>query len=144
MPFTATAAPTIVTELTNPAAIPVQLHVEWERWDGLKYTASYPTTYAQPENELVYVLMYSRDGGDNWLNMRDDSPIESGDLPWIAGVGPDPTKTVPDAGPGDQLWVWPTPPARFPEGTYMIRVEAHRRTEALHYAMHQEKIYVNR
>ncbi len=65
-------------------------------------------------------------------------------LPWKPGVGPDPLKTVPDAGIGDQTYLWPTPRALYPEGTYLIRIDAFRRAEALHFAYHMEKIYVNR
>ncbi len=56
----------------------------------------------------------------------------------------DATKTVSDAATGDETFAWPTPSATYPEGTYVMRVEMYRRTERLHYAYHQEKIYVNR
>ena len=38
----------------------------------------------------------------------------------------------------------PTPADRFPKGSYKVRIEVHRRTEPNHYAMHMEKIYVDR
>ena len=144
LPRVGIVAPTIVTELTDPSASPVQWHVDWQRWDGLKYTTAYPATFKEQETDLVYVPLYSRDGGDEWLNMKDGSPATPGVLPWITGVGPDPVKTIPDAGVGNQTYLWPTPKALFPEGTYLIRVDAFRRTEALHFAYHMEKIYVNR
>jgi hypothetical protein len=80
-----------------------------------------------------------------WFNMRDDSPAEPGRMPWIAGIGADPSRVLRDdnAG-GDEVWTWATPPERFPEGTYTVRIEAYRDTEALHYAHHMEKIYVER
>ena len=37
-----------------------------------------------------------------------------------------------------------TPKARFPEGSYVIRIDAYRASESLHYSQHMEKIYVNR
>jgi hypothetical protein len=45
---------------------------------------------------------------------------------------------------GDETFTWATPAASFPEGTYLIRIEGYRTGESLHYAHHQEKIYVSR
>jgi hypothetical protein len=136
--------PTIVTELNDPSSVAVSWKVEWKRWDGLKYTANYADSFTEPENTLAYVLVYSRDNGKTWLNMMTEEPIEPGVLPWIAGVGPDPARTRLDVGAGDESWSWPTPAATFPEGTYIVRLQAFRTTESMHYSQHQEKIYVNR
>ncbi len=59
--------------------------------------------------------------------------------------GPDPALTLADgtAG-GDESWTWSTPAGRFPEGSYLVRIEAYRASESLHYSHHVEKIYVNR
>jgi hypothetical protein len=101
--------------------------------------------FAENEAELVYVLMYSGDGGVTWKNMRDNSPAEPGEIPWIVGVGADPAKTRTDQNVNaDETWVWPTPAASFPEGTYLVRIESYRASESLHYSQHMEKIYVNR
>jgi hypothetical protein len=137
-------APTIVTELNNPATVTVQWKDAWTRWDGLKYTTAYAAGFTEAENDLVYVLVYSNDGGGTWRNMRTNEQIQLGVLPWIAGVGPDPARTVNDVAVGDESYVWATPAATFPEGSYLLRVQAFRRSEVLHYSHHQEKIYVNR
>jgi prepilin-type N-terminal cleavage/methylation domain-containing protein len=137
--------PTIVTELNDPASIAVQWHLDWQRWDGLKYTNLYASTFAETQTDQCYVLLYSRDNGRTWLNMKDESVATPGVLPWIAGVGPDPARTKMDAVPaGDETFTWATPAASFPEGTYLIRIEGYRTGESLHYAHHQEKIYVSR
>jgi hypothetical protein len=119
--------------------------VEWRRWDGQAYTAAYPGTYTESDAGLVYVPLYSRDGGKTWRNMRDGSAAEPGRMPWTPGVGPDPARTLADvvAG-GDESFVWATPAASFPEGSYLVRIEAYRASEALHYSQHVEKIYVER
>jgi hypothetical protein len=75
--------------------------------------------------------------------MKNNTPATLGKLPWVGGV-PDPALTVNDAGVGNETWTWPTPSATFPEGSYVIRIEAYRKTEPQHYSQHQEKIYVNR
>jgi hypothetical protein len=138
-------APTLVTELENPATIDVRWSVEWRRWDGQPYTAAYPGSYAESDAGLVYVPLYSRDGGRTWRNMRDDSAAEPGRMPWTAGVGPDPARTLPDAVlGGDESFTWATPAVAFPEGSYLLRIEAYRSSESLHYAQHMEKVYVER
>ena len=137
-------APTIVTELSDPSAINIQWKIEWKRWDGLKYTTSYSNSFSEAESDLAYVLLYSRDGGRNWLNMKDGTSASPGTLPLNAAQVADPAKTVADAVAGDEAWSWTTPAATFPEGTYILRLEAYRKSEPLHFAYHQEKIYVNR
>ena len=88
LPRVSMQSPTLVTELENPTTIAVQWRADWMRWDGRPYTESYPAGYVGDETDLVYVLMYSKDGGRNWLSMLDDQPIEPGRMPWIEGVGP--------------------------------------------------------
>jgi prepilin-type N-terminal cleavage/methylation domain-containing protein len=138
-------SPTLSTEIEDPASITVQWGVEWARWDGKPYTDSYTPGFAESETDLTYVPMYSRDGGDTWLSMMDDQPVTPGTVPWIEGVGVDPAKTLGDANDGaDESYVWSTPIAKVPQGSYLIRIEAFRSTESLHYTQHMEKIYVNR
>ena len=40
-------------------------------------------------------------------------PEQLGILPWIAGTGPDPTRTINDAGTGNETYAWPTPAAKL-------------------------------
>ena len=49
-----------------------------------------------------------------------------------------------DVAVGNETYVWNTPGAKFPEGSYSVRVEGYRKNQAQHYSSHQEKIYVNR
>ena len=145
LPRVEIVGPTLVTELRDPATIDVRWSTEWTRWDGRPYTASYASDFAETESDLVYVLMYSSDGGRTWLNMRDGSDAEPGSMPWLDGVGPDPARTQGDLQAGaEEAWTWSTPSDAFPEGSYLIRIECYRATESLHFAHHQEKIYVER
>jgi hypothetical protein len=137
--------PTIVTELEDPATVAVRWSTEWTRWDGLRYTGSYPAGFAEDEADLVYVPMVSADGGKTWRSLLNGAEVQPGEMPWIPGVGPDPALTVADQAVGaDETFAWPTPAAGVPEGSYVLRVEAYRASESLHYAHHMEKIYVNR
>ena len=67
LPRVEIAAPTLVTELENPASIDVHWSTEWTRWDGRAYTESYAVDFNEDESDLVYVLMYSKDGGTQKL-----------------------------------------------------------------------------
>ena len=137
--------PTLTTELLDPASIPVRWERQWKRWDGRAYTAAYPSTFTEPSSDLRYVLLYSSDGGTNWRNALDDSAAEPGRLPWVVGTGPDPARTLPTrSADGHESWTWPLPPDRFPDGPYLLRVEAYRAAEPLHYAWHQERFHVDR
>ena len=145
LPRLAILGPTLITELDDPATIPVQWSVEWRRWDGKKYTQSFADAFTESESALVYMPLYSRDNGKTWLSMLNDTVVESGRLPWLAGVGPDPALTLTDGNPGgDETYNWSVPTGSFPQGSYLIRIEAFRVDEPLHYTQHMEKIYVNR
>ena len=137
--------PTLITELQDPSAIDVVWSVEWRRWDGMAYTEAYPSTHAEDEADLIYVPMYSVDGGGTWKDMQRGEPVVPGEMPWVEGLGPDPARTLRDTAPGaDEMFTWSTPASDFPEGSYLVRVEVYRASESLHYSHHQEKIYVNR
>ncbi len=87
-------SPTIVTEINSPASIPIIWKTEWKRWDGKPYTTAYAAGFAETESDLVYMALYSKDGGQSWLNMKTDAPETPGTLPWIVGTGPDPARTL--------------------------------------------------
>ena len=138
-------SPTLITELDDPATIEVRWSAAWTRWDGKRYTGSYPADFAESTDALVYVPMVSKDNGKTWISMLDGGAVELGRMPWIEGVGRDPAKTLTDQDPGgDETFDWSTPAAAFPQGSYLIRIEAFRQDEALHYTQHMEKIHVNR
>ncbi len=131
-------SPTEITELANPLTIPVHFGIEWKRWDGRPYTSATPSTFAENENDLVYVLSYSRDGGKHWLHVQDDSPATEGILP------SNPALVLNDTVSGDETYTWSVPAASFPEGSYLLRVECFRSDENLHYATHTVKFYIDR
>src|SRR5690606_11920362 len=93
-------SPTEITELVNPASIPVRFGVAWRRWDGLSYTSATPPTFSQPESDLDYVLMYSMDNGDGWLNCVTNAPATPGTRPT------NPADILPDSGTGSETFHW--------------------------------------
>lgn len=131
-------SPTEITELNLPTQIQLVYDVFWARWDGQSYTGSTSAGFSETETDLEYVLMYSRDNGQTWLHIVDDSPASPGERPTSAMY------LTPDQGTGQESINWVTTPSNFPEGSYVLRVEAYRANQSLHYSQHQVKIYITR
>jgi hypothetical protein len=131
-------APTEISELVDPAAVDIQIATEWLRWDRLPYTTSTPVDFEEDEARIEYALFYSPDNGVNWRHIQDDSPAVIGQRP------EDPAHIVADGGAGPEVYTWQTPEVDFPEGSYLIRVEAYRAGRALHYSVHQTRFYLER
>jgi hypothetical protein len=143
LPRISIVSPTVTTELEDPETITLQWKTEWRRWDGRPYTSSYPSNFTENVADVVYVPMYSTDGGTSWLSLMNDAPATPGVVPYAGGV-PDPARTLRDRSSGDETYEWSTPATRIPRGYYHIRVDAYRASERLHYSQHIEKIYVDR
>jgi len=131
-------SPTEVTELKNPPSVPVQFDTFWVRWDGLPFTTATPASFAEAESELEYVVMYSPDNGATWRQVEDDTLATPGERP------ADPTYLNPDTGPGAETVTWTTPSSKFVAGSYLVRVDAFRVGQQLHYSHHTVKIYIER
>ena len=124
--------PNELTDLERPTSISVTWDRSWSRWDGLSYTENYTSGFAET-SPLDYVVLYSPDNGASWVYPQTGASAEpgrrpDGSVPVIAGTS----------------YSWGVPPASFPQGSYLLRVEAHRRDLQLHYAYHQRKIYIKR
>lgn len=137
--------PTATDELDDPDFVSLVWRTTWERWDGRAYTPDYATTFVEDEAQLVYVPMYSADDGATWKSVLDDQSVEPGVLPWTPGLGPNPSCTVLDSSLGaDESLTWTLSRTLFPAGAYLIRIDAYRADEPLHYAQHVERIHVRR
>jgi hypothetical protein len=132
-------SPTEITELNDPGTIDIQFDTFWVRWDGLKYTSSTSPTFAENESEIEYAVMYSKDNGQTWLHTEGNVPAEPGVKPTSAAL------LYTDGGAGPESVPWDvSDPTAFTEGSYLIRVEAYRQNQSLHYSQHQVKIYIAR
>lgn len=127
-------APTDITELPNPATIQVQYGVTWKRWDGLPYSQT--GTFAESEAQLQYAISYSRDGGNTWLHIQDDTVATPGVLPAAPYL-------LNDLGTGDETFNWDVS-SGYPEGTYQLRIDCFRIGANVHYAYHQTRLYIQR
>ncbi|MBK8096890.1 MAG: hypothetical protein IPK26_07275 [Planctomycetes bacterium] len=129
-------SPTDITELDDPAEIPVLLGVAWQRWDGLPFSAG--GTFSEVETDLDYVLQYSNDGGTTWRYVQDDSVATPTERPAAS------TYVVADAGSGDETFIWSVPIEDFPEGSYLLHVDCYRRGTAIHSSYHKTKFFIRR
>jgi len=137
-PRTELLFPTEITELVNPLSIELKYDIAWKRWDGKKYTEGTSATFFENDGDIEYFLLYSKDNASTWLSLLDDSPVVPASRPTS------PALLLPDAGAGPETHSWPTAAAKFPRGTYHIRVEAYRRNQSLHYSYHQKRIFIDR
>ncbi len=128
--------PTDITELNNPAAIDVLFGIDWTRWDGKPYTQV--GTFGEDESQLQYVLMWSADEGDTYYYVQDGAAATPGTLPASA------LHIETDTVGGDESYSWSVPSGTFPEGSYLLRIECYRDGAPLHFAWHQNRIYIQR
>jgi hypothetical protein len=131
-------SPTELTELIDPRSIDIRFDIAWSRWDGRKYTETPSPDYAEDETGIEYVVSYSPDQGRSWFHVDDRELATPGTRP----VGP--AQRYGDRGPGPESITWRVPAASFPQGSYILRVEAYRRGQNLHYALHQVRTYIER
>jgi hypothetical protein len=134
VPRISITSPNATTNLTNPSTISVGWTREWLRWDGQSYTAAYPGGYTE-STALSYAVLYSADNGATWKYMQDDSAA-------TPGVRPASGAYLISSGSATPTYSWSVP--SFPQGTYLIRVEAYRDTLPLHYAYHQYAAFIRR
>jgi type II secretory pathway pseudopilin PulG len=139
LPRVSITKPVPADDLSSPASVQIEWTDEWKRWDGEKYTSGYSDTFSESET-LIYVLMYSDDGGTSWKFVQDDSVNDDvGYLPTTTGGAVDTSHTV-----SSSPYTWSTPASKFPEGTYIIRLEVYRSNFNLHYSYHQVQVYIAR
>ena len=66
----------------------------------------------------------------------------------MALIGTQPTNPayrVTDWNPkAPEIFTWSTPAAKFPRGSYLLRVEAYRAGQSLHYSHHMAQCYIDR
>jgi hypothetical protein len=131
LPRVAITVPNETTELVDPNTVRVEWARTWRRWDDQAYTPDYANNFGEGAN-VQYQVMYSRDNGVNWQWMDNDAPVANLEVR-------DPAHVIPDL-----FWDWDTPAIDFPDGNYLIRVEAYRDNFTLHYSYHQFMTYIRR
>ena len=120
-----------MSDLSNPSSISITWDADWTRWDGQPYTTTYTSGFTE-SSALSFAVMYSDDGGRNWKYVQDDTGA-------VPGERPSGGHTVTA-----QTYGLSVPTSKFPEGSYVVRVEAYRDDIELHYAYHQQRIFIKR
>jgi hypothetical protein len=136
VPRVSITSPNATTNLTNPSSVSIGWSREWLRWDGQSYTAAYPSGYSE-STALSYTVLYSDDNGATWKYMQDNSAA-------TPGIRPSSSAYLISTGSANPTYSWSVPSGTFPQGTYLIRVEAYRDTLPLHYAYHQYAAFIRR
>ncbi|HEX6641481.1 MAG TPA: prepilin-type N-terminal cleavage/methylation domain-containing protein [Thermoanaerobaculia bacterium] len=131
LPRVAITWPNDDVDLDDPPDMNVQWDATWKRWDGLPYTPAYADTFTE-DTVVRYAPLYSRDNGQTWLFMKDDTAALPGVRPASGYLQT--TKS----------YKWSTPKAKFPKGNYVIRIDAYRDEVPLHYAFHQYRAVIKR
>jgi type II secretory pathway pseudopilin PulG len=140
LPRLAITSPNVNTNLTDPSSINVGWAINWMRWDNKPYAAAYPAGYSETLT-MKYAVLYSTTNGmpdasknieTGWFYMSDDTTA-------YPGQKPDAQHEVTSTST-----IWSTPAAKFPEGNYLIRVEAFREGYPQHYSYHQFRAFIKR
>jgi len=136
VPRVSITSPNATTNLTNPSSITVGWSRDWLRWDGQTYTTAYPSGYSE-SSALSYTVLYSNDNGATWKYMQDGTTAKP-------GIRPASSTYLISTASATPTYAWSVPAGTFPQGTYLIRVEAYRDALPLHYAYHQYAAFIRR
>ncbi len=130
--------PTPQQSVSDPGAIPLLWSTSFTRFDGERYTASYPDPTNSQESQLVYTVCYRTDASSQWYYAVDRSPATPGEQPTAI------LRRLADAGPGDESYLMPTPTDDFPAGNYVVRVDCYHGTSGVHVSHHEVKLSIQR
>jgi type II secretory pathway pseudopilin PulG len=137
------------TDLKQQDSIKIAWDTTWKRWDGQPYTIDSSYSSWLENLTMKYAVLYSPSNGypdpkkgnpTGWFYILDNTPA-------TPGVKPDTTHEISQAITTATTSVsvtWNTPPATFPQGNYLIRVEGYREGYGLHYSFHQYRAFFQR
>jgi hypothetical protein len=115
--------------LRDPGSILLKWRVLFERYDGARYTNSYPESVNGSESVQRYRVLVSSDVGLTW---QDAQTLESVD----PTARPEPADLIFDSGIGDESIILPTSASAYPAGSYVFRVVVHQANRHSHIAWH--------
>ena len=137
------------TDLKQKNSITIAWDTTWKRWDGRTYTVDPAFATWFETLTMKYAVLYSPSNGNpdpknanptGWFYISDNTPATLGVKPnaahWIS-------QAIAGATTSNSV-TWSTPPATFPQGSYLIRVEGYREGWALHYSFHQYRAFFQR
>lgn len=131
IPLVILTTPTPTSQYNNPTTINVGWTINWKRWDLQPYTTNYASSYDGGITPDINIKV-SWTNGASWVFADDISPATAGVYSFVHRVLVNPfTWNVSEA-------------ADWPQGTYLLRIEAFRPNEPLHYTYHQVEIFIKR
>jgi hypothetical protein len=136
--------------VNNPANLDIIWKAEWLRWNGDKYlegTASpYPAGFAENGSNLKFYVLINNNEFDptTWKYMNTNVSATPGVRPIdpVAAAPAEMDGNLPLA--SSYTLNWNLPAAQFPQGNYIVRVEAYRDDLPLHFAYHQYRVFIRR
>jgi hypothetical protein len=134
--------PPTAASLNDPNTVTVNWGMTWKRWDGLTYTTDAGYSSFTEDTNTSHVVIYSKDSGGTWFYASDNTPATLGIRPTVASRWAY-QAVVPSTSSFTYSWDVSNR-TNFPEGNYLVRVEAYRDTLPLHYGFHQMKIFIKR
>jgi len=126
------------TALSDPASILLRWKTTFSRFDGQAYTSSYPPGFEEPEADLEYSVLYSRDEGATWRYALNSQPAQAGQRPSSGAL------LLDDASAGTESLVLPTPSSSYVGAEYLFRVECYHKTRRSHLSSHQVRLLLTR
>ena len=124
--------------LSDPSSILLRWKTAFVRFDNGAFMDAYPPDFSEPEEDLVYSVLFSRDAGESWYYVLNGKP---------ATLGKRPTDTnllLPDAGDGDESFLIESSSFGMPAGEYLLRVECYHRTRLQHGSHHYARVVIRR
>jgi hypothetical protein len=134
------------TPLKDPGKVKVAWSEKWTRWDGQRYSNAYTAGCQDAVNgcyspafDRKYIVLYSPSNGTP--DPDDDNPTG-----WFYTDGTPAKLGARDLSHAITTLSYDldTPKAKFPEGNYLLRVEAYRIGYEQHYSFHQYRAYIQR
>ena len=126
------------TTVSDPTSILLRWKTDFVRFDGNAFTAGYPGSFTEPESDLVYSILYSRDEGETWRYATNSQPAEPEQRPT------DPVLLFPDQGVGTESFVLPTPSSTYVGAEYLFRIECYHAVRESHLSTHQIRVLLTR
>ncbi len=125
--------PSAADGLENPGVETVTWDTEWFRWDNKKYLDTYSEGFSESDT-MIYALKYSPDDGATWRYVQDRSLTEAGERPDDAHEC---------SSSSQETWNL-TSATDYPQGNYLLRLEAFRELIPSHYSYHQRRVLIDR
>ena len=142
LPQACITSPTVQSVLEAGEDLEVVFDIKWTRWDGEAFGSTAGIGAAEPEDDLRYRLLVSKDSGRTWTVPGSGEAATPGELPRLASGAVDTTGLLTDLEAGQpERYVWAVPEDADEAVDWLVRVECWRDGHGLHHAWHEVRLY---